>query len=133
MRGDLIETFKIVNEHVNYGTDFFGTSLTGRHLISKPCTSKFTTNKRDFFAQRVLHYWNKLPEKIRKTSTVNSFKNQLDSFRVEGIKKDLHGHFWELSDEFFNRIEVDAKSRLNYTEYMRSHAYYAKYRQVNIN
>ena len=132
MRGDLIETFKVVNGHVNYGSNLFGHSRTGRHLVARACTSKLTNNKRDFFAQRVLKYWNKLPENIRNSPTVNSFKNRLDGFREEGIKKDLCGHYWELSNEFFNRTEVNAKSRLNYTNYMKSHPYYAKYRKVNI-
>ena len=74
MRGDLIETFKVVNGHVNYGSNLFGHSRTGRHLVARACTSKLTNNKRDFFAQRVLKYWNKLPGNIRNSPTVNSFK-----------------------------------------------------------
>lgn len=132
MRGDLIETFKVVNGHVNYGSEFFGYSRTGRHLVSKMSTSKITVNKRDFFAQRTLKYWNKLPNKVRNSSSINSFKNNLDNFRIEGLRKDLSGHYWELSDDIISIIDGNAQSRLNYTNYMKAHPYYAKYKRVNI-
>ena len=62
MRGDLIETFKIVNGYVNYGTNFFTHSRTGRHLVSNLSTSKLTHNKGDFFAQRVIAIQRKILE-----------------------------------------------------------------------
>ena len=132
MRGDLIETFKVVNGYVNYGSNFFNHSRSGRHLVSKLSTANLTHNKVDFFAQRVLTYWNKLPAHVRNSPSINSFKNSLDLFRERGIRRDLHGNFWELSDELFNRIDVSAQARQNYSSYMKAHPYYAKYRKVNI-
>ena len=133
LRGDLIETFKIINGYVDYGSNFFSHSRSGRHLISKLSTSELSQSKVDFFAQRVLKYWNKLPINVINSSSVNGFKNSLDNFRTKGITKDLHGQYWEVSSEYFNRIAVSEKSRYNYTKYMREHPYYAKYRKVNIN
>ena len=37
-------------------------------------------------------------------NSVNSFKNALDKFRLNGIANNLKGQYWELSDEIFKRI-----------------------------
>ena len=100
MRGDLIETFKILNDFNNYGRNFFNVSDRTNNLISRP---KKLTNV-DFLGERVKNYWNKLPEHVREKSSVNSFKNGLDKFRSNGILNELKGQFWELSNEIFNRV-----------------------------
>ena len=56
MRGDLIETFKIVNNFVDYGSNFFGTSRTQRNLVKRPSSLKPTVNRSDFFGQCILKY-----------------------------------------------------------------------------
>lgn len=100
MRGDLIETFKILNGFTNYGESFFNQSSRTNNLISRP--AKLTSL--DFFSERVIQYWNKLPEYVKTKSSVNSFKNGLDKFRKNGISNKLNGQFWELSDEIYKRI-----------------------------
>ena len=100
MRGDLIETFKILNDFNNYGKHFFNLSERTGNLVARP--KKLTHS--DFFGQRVMNYWNKLPEHVKDKNSVNSFKNGLDAFRSNGIKNGLKGQFWELSNEIFNRI-----------------------------
>ena len=55
MRGDLIETFKIINGFVNYGHKMFGTNTayrTSRHPLR---------SAHDVFNNRVIKYWNQLP------------------------------------------------------------------------
>ena len=99
MRGDLIETFKILSGLNNYGTSFFNVSSRTNNLVSRP---KSLTNP-DFFGERVKNYWNKLPEYVKNKNNVNSFKNALDKFRLNGITNDLQGQFWELSQEIFQR------------------------------
>ena len=99
MRGDLIETFKILKGLNNYGTSFFNVSSRTNNLVSRP---KSLTNP-DFFGERVKNYWNKLPEYVKNKNNVNSFKNALDKFRLNGITNDLQGQFWELSQEIFQR------------------------------
>ena len=100
MRGDLIETFKILKSKTNYGANFFNLSGRTSNLIARPGGVKNT----DFFSERVVNYYNKLPETIKSKETVNSFKNNLDAFRENGIKNGLRGQFWELSEEIFTRI-----------------------------
>ena len=100
MRGDLIETFKILNELNNYGSSFYNKSARTNNLISR--SAKLTCL--DFFSERVVKYWNKLPEYVKNKDSVNSFKNGLDKFRKNGIINELKGQFWELSGEIYNRI-----------------------------
>ena len=104
MRGDLIETFKILNNKNNYGSEFFNVSSRTGNLLSRSISKTKTTKQLDFFSNRVIKYWNKLPNNIKSSTSVNSFKNNLDKFRVFGKSQNLQGHFWELSDEIFNRI-----------------------------
>ena len=100
MRGDLIETFKILNKKNNYGANFFNLSGRTSNLLARPGK----VNNTDFFSERVIKYYNKLPEVIKCKETVNSFKNSIDEFREKGITNKLRGQFWELSDEIFIRI-----------------------------
>ena len=100
MRGDLIETFKILNGFTKYGQNLFCKSSRTGNLIYR---SAKNTNI-DFFSSRIIKYWNKLPEFVKDKDTVNGFKNALDKFRTNGINNNLNGQFWELSDEIFNRI-----------------------------
>ena len=104
MRGDLIETFKILNDKNNYGKDFFNVSSRTGNLLSRSMSKTKTTKQLDFFSNRVIKYWNKLPNHVKNSTSVNNFKNNLDKFRVFGKSTNLQGHFWELSDEIFNRI-----------------------------
>ena len=63
---------------------FFTISERTKNLVSRP---KKLANL-DFFGERVMHYWNKLPEHVKDKNSVNSFKNGLDQFRTNGIKMD---------------------------------------------
>ena len=83
LRGDMIETYKIV--HGIYDSRTTSTLFTfkddprtrGHSLqISKVHTN--TTRFLKFFTNRVINYWNYLPENIVKAGTVNAFKNALD-------------------------------------------------------
>ena len=136
MRGDLIETFKIVGGHVEYGSNFFCQSRSGRHmyLTARSSPSRITVNKLDFFSQRVLKYWNNLPDYIKQSSSVNTFKNNLDGFRAKYFNSNSspREQFWELSEDIFRRDGVDDISRQNYRNYMVTHPFYARYRRVNI-
>ena len=100
MRGDLIETFKILNQMNNYGSHFFNLSTRTNNLVARPGGNK----NMDFFGQRVIRFWNKLPEYVKDKKSVNGFKNALDDFRKKGIINNIRGQFWELSDDIFNRI-----------------------------
>ena len=78
MRGDLIETYKILNKKTNYGAHFFNLSTRTSNLVAKPGNVK----NNDFFSDRVIHFYNKLPQVLKSKESVNSFKNNLDEFRI---------------------------------------------------
>jgi len=83
LRGDLIETFKILTgrEHVNYSKFFeladVTSELRGRSLkLFKPRCH--TTVRQNFFSLRIISEWNKLPQDVVEAPSTNTFKNRLD-------------------------------------------------------
>lgn len=81
-RGDLIYTYRILNDHLSADlTNLFelntDTRLRGHSL--KLTHEKFRTNFRQcFFSNRVFSTWNGLTDEVVAASNVNSFKNKLD-------------------------------------------------------
>ena len=124
VRGDLIEMFKIQEDFVCYGSDLFGRS--GRTVAARSKTHRFTTRETDFFAQRVLCYWNKLPADVKCSESVTSFKSRIDSFRLKGYKENRLGHFWELSYDIYDRVEVNLHDRMMFTSFMKKNPLIAK-------
>ena len=62
IRGDLIETFKIVNNIVNYGQDIFYLGRSGYNILSRPSYNKSKDVRKlvnSFLSERVIGYWNK--------------------------------------------------------------------------
>ena len=88
-RGDLIETYKILKGLEGIPSDRLfelNTSVTrGNSLkLNKP---RLRLNIRyNNFSQRVINAWNRLPERVISSTTVNGFKNNLDRHFQE-----LHG------------------------------------------
>ena len=79
----MIEVFKILNGYYedsvvpylsrNFESRTRGNSLKLQHIRSKLDLRKYS------FCSRVVGVWNSLPDSIVKASSVNSFKNSLDS------------------------------------------------------
>ena len=126
LRGDLIETFRIVAGIADYGGTFFRTSQSGRNLLSRPGDQN--SKKYGFLTRRVIYYWNKLPSHVKNAETVNQFKNRLDAFRKNNL--DLPGHFWEISNEIFNRINDD--TRESYINFMKNNPIVARLKNISI-
>ena len=125
-RGDLIETFRITSGIAKYGHNFFHLSRNGTNLVSRPGDqNRF---KHGFISRRVVSYWNKLPLKVRKAKTVDSFKKALGTFKTSNIY--APGQYWELSSEIFCRI--DNSNRSQYVAFMENNPQVAKARKVNI-
>ena len=113
-RGDLIETFKIVNGLANYGKKLFRFSRSGEKLVSRPGDEHRI--KHNFFARRVIKYWNKLPSFVKFSNSVDNFKSNLEKFKR--LNYFQSGHFWELSFEIFNRISDS--NREEYVTFVRN-------------
>jgi len=83
LRGDLIETYKIITGKENMKCEKFFHLYNSEHNTRGHCLKLATTRsrlelRRNFFSQRVISHWNKLPMHVVKANTVNSFKNRLD-------------------------------------------------------
>ena len=104
MRADLNETFKIINGISNYGRYFFRISSQTWNLLTRQISKIKSTNQLDFFANRVIYFWNKLPNQIKNSNSVENFKIKWNGFWNNGKKKNLGGNFWELPGTLLNRI-----------------------------
>ena len=66
LRGDLIETFKIVNGLVEYGNGMFRLSRSNKNIIRKAINSNNNydsyVSKLSFLPERLRNYWNNLPD-----------------------------------------------------------------------
>ena len=111
MRGDLIETFKIINCFVNYGRNMYGTNTAYRTRNLNVTSHHPLRSAHDFFNNRVFKYWNQLPLRVRNSTSINAFKAGLDLFKLS--KPDSPNEFWKLSEEIFNRIG-DKSEHVNY-------------------
>ena len=102
MRGNLIETFKIMNGAVNYGQYMFHRNSAYNTRNINVASHHPTTASRDFFSNRVIKYWNQLPPPVKHASSVNAFKAGLDYFKFR--KPNSPFGYWHLSEEIFTRI-----------------------------
>ncbi len=80
LRGDLIETFKILNGYswVVSNICFKLNPSRRRHafkLKKSRCNSK---GRQTFFSQSVINSWNSLDDKVVNAAFINTFKNGLD-------------------------------------------------------
>ena len=127
MRGDLIETYKIINGINNYGNDLYKVSRSGANLLYN---SSLKSYKSDFLPNRVLPYWNKLPTALKFSDSIKKFKVNLESYKKLN-QKSTQGNYWELSNEIFSRINDD--NRDSYVNYMLNNPDVMKRRKITIN
>ena len=90
IRGDLIETFKILKNIDKINKDNFlelSTQLTTRNNGLKLKGQRFNTDlRKNFFNVRVIESWNKLPASVVQANTTDTFKARLDKhFRENGF------------------------------------------------
>ena len=120
IRGDLIETFKIVNGEADYGKDIFRLSRSGNNMFSRinlnlsNCKS-ISKLRSSFLSDRIKNCWNCLPLSVTQSSSVNYFKANLESFKQlntsKYISNRVSGHyFWEISDSIINKIEGNVET-----------------------
>ena len=107
MTAALIEAFKIIRGFVDYGQNFFKLSRSKLKIISQ--ASKTTcASRREFLSERVRNYWNVLPNYVKMSPSVNSFKANLEKHKVHSIANkynDSVDQFWEISDHVLSRIK----------------------------
>jgi hypothetical protein len=84
IRGDLIEVYKILNQHENVNsaqffqpTDYIG--LRGHSQVLQVHRSRLNVRKY-FFSNRVITLWNSLPQHVINARSINEFKNHYDHY-----------------------------------------------------
>ena len=87
VRGDMILCFKILNDYVDFGKNFFYFAKDRHSIDTRSATEgllvplKTTLEiRKNFFPSRVVNAWNTLPVEVRTASSVNSFKNLYDLY-----------------------------------------------------
>lgn len=92
-RGDLVETFKIISGHYKCQLNVFEFS-DSRHLRGhnkKLCKERCARLlRRNFLSNRVVYNWNRLSWDTVNASSVNLFKNRLDSEMAEWTRSIVH-------------------------------------------
>ena len=96
LRGDLIETYKMANKITDVEfKKLFTLTLTDktRNIEGKLLLEHCKTNiRKKILSNRIVQYWNGLPEHYKFSDSTNSFKNLLDNE-------------WNLRDLFFEYDE----------------------------
>ena len=90
-RGDMIQTFKIINDFSGIDKNDFFNFVKDRHDITTRSVSsdllvpeKCNLNiRKHFFPCRVVNDWNALPLHVRSSVSVNAFKNAYDDYILE--------------------------------------------------
>ena len=97
VRGDLIETHKILNGIVDFGKNLFRLSKSDRNILSKIDFSKSYSTKirAAFLPDRVKNCWNNLPSYVKCSADVTSFKANLGNYKMEKILEGRN-NFWEI-------------------------------------
>ena len=138
LRGDLIETFKIVNGLVDYGQNVFRLSRSGSNIISKSLNdgdvdSGVKKLRYQFIAERVKPFWNNLPIHVKNSSNVDMFKANLESFK-KGCISINENNFWDVSRILLEKIEGPSylQNKEKQNDYLVKHPYVAKKLNINI-
>ena len=93
MRGDLIETFKIMQFLIM--VNIFLIFLLKVEIYGQDRIQILSL----LFANRILYFWNILPNRIKERNCWKHFNIKLDDFRKNGMKKNPRGQFLELLDK----------------------------------
>ena len=90
---DLINLYKMLNNIIDIDTntlfrrsDFYNTHNLRRHnQCLKPIYNAKTNIRKNFFAERVIKAWNKLPDRVIQSRSVQEFKQRLDQVDLNQI------------------------------------------------
>ena len=137
LRGDLIETFKILNGLVTYGQNCFNRSRYGLKLINgTSITSDNSINNllKSFMPNRIIKCWNLLPNNVKMSADVNSFKENLYIYKEDNSNLLDRGNYWEISHEVLNKIEGPnyARNKSVQNFYLLANPKVAKRKGINI-
>jgi hypothetical protein len=86
-RGDMIEVFKIIKginkSDMSNWFQLANSDRTRGHKFKLVKRGSKRDIRKNFFSQRVVNDWNRLPEEVVEADTVNSFKNRYDKYKKQ--------------------------------------------------
>lgn len=134
-QGDLIETFKAVNNISEYDSGMLKVSRSGSNLVSRLRTNRGSTKlqnlQRSFLSERVIVSWNRLPVYVKNAESVLAFKMRLEQYRIDNLSE-ASGKFWEASNEVIETLNYfDNKDQHNI--FLWFNPFVARKRFININ
>ncbi len=136
VRGDLIETYKILSESVTYGQEVFKTGKSKLNIITKckdGSSSEIRKLRSAFLPERVKAYWNKLPISVKLSGDVLDFKIKLESFKSSCIHSSPN-NFWEVSQLVLEKIEGPSYllNKEKHNKYLLDNPIVAKKKGINL-
>ena len=125
----------IVRGIVHYGQNMFRMSRSNLNILSRG--SKVSNLRKDFFSERVINHWNGLPTNEKLSTSVDTFKVNLEVYKQRSIKDSLDGNdgkFWEVSEHVLNRIETPSylAGRPAFSQYLEDNPWSARRKGINI-
>ena len=133
-RGDLIEAYKAVNGNSSIG-NLLNIGRSGIHLVSDIRASKGSSKvqhlSRNFLPNRVINVWNKLPNNVKLSRSVNSFKVNLNEYKASN---GINGNFWDVSYDVVSRIEGRGylENKASHNAYLKRTPFAARKKFLNL-
>ena len=121
---------------VNYGSKLFTIGRSGDNILSRPSKCENSSVKKlvnSFISERVLKYWNKLPNGVKHSASVLDFKINLESFKKDRMLNDT-GNYWEISEELLCKIEGGnyLENKRKQVDYLKGNPGVAKRKGINL-
>lgn len=136
IRGDLIETFKMITGKVDYGKNVFKLSRSGRNIVSKlnsNIDSSIYKLRKSFLPDKIKSYWNCLPHYVKSSENVLDFKINLEKFKIDTVNSNIN-NFWEISSLIIEKIEGHRSYLVNkdkFNKYLLDNPWVAKKKGIN--
>ena len=97
----------------------------------------FSRSRQDFLSERVINYWNNLPNHVKLSTSVDSFKCSLEAYKSANIDNRFQPStncFWEVSEHVLSRIETPAAlaGRSALVDYWSENPWVAKKKGINL-
>ena len=85
----------------------------------------------------MITHWNGLPTNVKLSTSVDTFKVNLEVYKQRSIKDSLDGNdgkFWEVSEHVLNRIETPSylAGRPAFSQYLEDNPWSARRKGINI-
>ena len=129
--------FIFVNGYSSIGK-LFNIGRSGINLVSDLRVSKGSSKvqhlSRNFLKNKVINFWNKLPNDVKLSHSVNSFKVNLNEYKASNKSNGINGNFWDVSYDVLSRIEGPGylENKASHHEYLKRNPFAARKKFINV-